>query len=356
MLGTSRPWRLLLAALAVAAAAGTVRAQIPPETVPVVPVPGENLLPPSVLETVPFPQNPPPALASATPTDIPDVLDRRALPGSLTDQVQRDYAARDLFRYCTANGTTFTGFPTTLLWEPPMASKREPRMQALVTDFANYANNWTLDTSIGMTHGLLRVEPAGSDLKLQFDLFGVVFTRLSPDDLIAADYRFGFPVTFSRGEWHGKIGYEHTSAHLGDEGMLFGGLQRTRYAKDEFVLGLGRWFHDCLRVYGQYSYAGYQDLPQQFSRNRYDAGFELYDRRPTGWCGTPFAAVHWNASGETNHTPNTNIQLGWLWRNPELRLAQLRLFGEYYNGNSPYGQLFAGPREQFFGFGLAGDY
>ena len=37
------------------------------------------------------------------------------------------------------------------------------------------------------------------------------------DFMIAQDFRAGFPITFAYGPWHAKIGYEHTSTHLGDE-------------------------------------------------------------------------------------------------------------------------------------------
>lgn len=324
------------------------------ETQPVDLVPG-TMLPPTVLEVDPFPPAPTPAEASATPTD-PVFGPRKPLPGSLADQVQRDYAARDLFRYCTWRDCTITMFPTTLLWEPPLAIFREPRMQALWTSQNNYKGPETLETSLGADFGVFRFEPIGSDFAVQLDLFGVAHTRLSPDDVMAQSYRFGFPVTFRRGPWHGKIGYEHTSDHLGDELIFNTGRQFTRYAKDELVMALGRYFYDRLRVYGQWSYAGYQDLPQGYNRNRYDAGFEYYDRRPTGFTGTPFLAFNATWRGEQQFTPITTTQFGWLWRNEELRLASLRIFGAYYSGGSPYGQFFQDGREHWWAIGIAGDY
>ncbi|MGL6095146.1 MAG: DUF1207 domain-containing protein, partial [Fimbriiglobus sp.] len=235
-------------------------------------------------------RNPNPAVASAVPT-VPAFGGYKPLPGGLEDTILREYAARDLFRAVTWRETVWTLFPTSLLWEPPLANRREPRMSAEVTSLDNYKNEWTLTTSLGTTVSLLRAEPIGSAVKYQLDLFGVVHTRLSPDDVMLADYRFGFPVSFERGPWSGKIGYEHTSAHLGDEGIAFGGYRMTRYAKDELVIGVSRWFEDCVRVYGVFGHAFYQDLPKAYDRNRYQVGFEAYLREPTGWQGTPYAAV-----------------------------------------------------------------
>ena len=190
----------------------------------------------------------------------------------------------------------------------------------------------------------------------QIDLFGVVHTRLSPEDLLASDYRFGFPVSFRYGPWHAKVGYEHTSAHVGDEGIRNGGLPVSSFAKDEIVVGVGRWFEDCIRVYGQTGYAFFQDLPDEtVDRWRFDVGFEAYDRRPTGFCGTPFIAFNADFRGEQGYNGNLTFQAGWLWRNPEQRLADWRVFAEYYTGRSPYGQ-FLYNRERFAGVGIAVDY
>jgi hypothetical protein len=68
-------------------------------------------------------------------------------------------------------------------------------------------------------------------------------------------------------------------------------------------------------------------------------------------------AVNLDAKGYEDFEPNVNVQVGWLWRNPFERMANVRLFGEYYNGFSPYG---AGPffraKESFFAAGLSCDF
>ena len=48
-------------------------------------------------------------------------------------------------------------------------------------------------------------------------------------------------------------------------------------------------------------------------------------------------------------------QVGWMWRKNDQRLGQVRVYAEFYDGNSPFGQLF-NTREQYAGVGIALDY
>lgn len=329
-----------------------VQAENPP-AVPAysTPLPTPNDL---LTTTPPLPDAPSPGVTLTQP-----VFAEPPLPGSVEDLYLQELDARQKFQTNTWRGTVVTALPNSLLWEPPLAVKKDPRMQFLATDQANYRDNYTIDTSIGMTMGLYRIEPVGADFAAQLDIFGLVLTRLSPDDLIAADYRFGFPVTFRWGWWQGKVAYEHTSAHLGDELIRASGLVTQSFAKDELVLGVGRFLYDNLRVYGHVGYAFSFQVPgvEDTSRNktRYDVGAEWFLRCPTGWQGTPFVAANVEWRGDQNYDPNYTVQAGWFWRNPTQRLGTFRLFAEHYSGRSPYGQFLAN-REQFTSFGFGFDY
>lgn len=281
------------------------------------------------------------------------------LPGSVEDHYQQELAARRAFQTGTWQGTIITAFPNSLLWEPPLAVKKDPRMQFLSSDLPNYRGSYTIDTAIGMTMGLYRLEYEGADFATQLDIFGAVTTRFTPDDLIAADYRFGFPVTFRWGWWQAKVAYEHTSTHLGDELIKEFGTRPRAFAKDELVIGLGRFVYDNLRVYGHFGYAFGFQVPDREGTSRekarFDLGAEWFLRCPTGWQGTPFAAVNVEWRGDQGYTPNYTFQAGWFWRNPTQRLGTFRLFAEHYRGSSPFGQ-FMTTREQFTAFGFGFDY
>ncbi|HET6572445.1 MAG TPA: DUF1207 domain-containing protein [Fimbriiglobus sp.] len=331
----------------------------PPE--PPTPAPAETPLP----KAPPAPQVPPGVLTSVSPAGVSAAglatrpVDFLPLPGGLEDQLQREYAARASFRHCTWTGTTITALPNSLLWQPPFAIKREPRMLVLPSALDNYDQSWTLDTSIGTTVGFWRFEPAGRDAAYQVDLFGVVHSRLTPDDLVAADYRFGVPLTARRGPWQFKLAYEHTSSHLVDDFIRHQSPARlNEFIRDEAVFGVGRCVAGRLRVYGQVAYAFQMTYPNP-TRDafhwRFDTGFEWYNPEPTGWKGTPFVAFNLDSRGDAAFQPGVTAQAGWLWRNPYQRLANIRLFGEYTNSRSPYGQFYLN-REDFYAVGLACDY
>jgi len=254
-------------------------------------------------------------------------------------------------------GHPLTVFPRTLLWEPPLASLREARFLGMPTGLSNGSTSGTAETSIGTTLGLLRLTPRAHPVSLQFDAFAVVHSRFADyDALVATDYRVGLPVSAAWGPWHGKIGYEHTSTHLGDEIQALTGQQPFDFIKDELVLGLGRYvFDERARVYGQAGWAFSQSVPGDPSPFRFAVGAEWAPRRHTGYWGRPFAAANVDFDGAVDYNASASIQAGWMWRDPARRLSQFRVFGQYYTGYSPYGQFYD-TREDWFGFGLAMDY
>lgn len=355
---------------------GLSAAVAPAQFTPDVPTPPKSLFqaqaadPPPVLklnDSTGLPK-PTPLTPAATPgpamspvdTLNGPVLADRPLPGSVEDEYQQELQARRDFTRYTWRGARITFLPNSLLWEPPLAVLKDPRMRASVSDQSNNRGNWSLDTSIGGTQGLWRFEPEGADFATQLDIWGVVHTRLTPEDVIFADYRFGLPVTWRWGWWQGKVGYEHTSAHLGDRLIrATPGLPIPSFAKDEVVIGLGRFIEDNLRVYGELGYAFQFVVPgveaSTRTRTRFDVGGEWFWRQPTGWAGTPFTAANLEWRGDQGFTPNLTLQAGWLWRDPFRRLGQVRLYAEHYRGTSPYGQNFA-VREHATSIALAFDY
>jgi len=247
-------------------------------------------------------------------------------------------------------------FPTSLLWEPPLANKREPRSSALFSALSNEFSQRTVDTQIGGTFGVARFTPEWTDFEIQLDLFGVVDSRFSEyDHLVAADYRVGIPLSVRRGPWVAKLAYEHTSTQLGNELIATNRARRIEYTKDEIVLGLSYVFDERLRFYGQGGYSVHQIIPTDPKKYRFDVGFEWFPRAATGPVGTPFVAANVGFRGEHPNDADITVQAGWLWRNPDRRFSQIRVFGEFYNGKSNFGQLF-GTRESCGALGVSLDY
>src|SRR5262249_23133903 len=216
--------------------------------------------------------------------------------------------------------------------------------------FNSHFSDQTVDTAIGNTLGLVRYEPAGNSYAIQFDVFAVAFSRFSEYDfLVESDYRLGLPISWACGPWHGKFGYEHTSTHLGDETIVRTGRAPFDYIKDEIVIGLGRyWWNQQLRVYGVFGWAFSQEIPGDPSPCRFDLGAEWVRRRATGCTGQPFVAGNLDFNGAVGYSPNFSLQAGWIWRDPSRRLAEGRIFAQFFTGNSVYGQFFQ-TRENWFG-------
>lgn len=315
------------------------------------PVPGGTL--PDAPNYGPIPGPAPPIEVDGPP------LGRPPLPGSVEDEYTQELYAREGFRTFTWRDTAIAAFPSRLLWEPGLAVQRDPRMKATYSNQANFRGANSLDTSIGGTQGLFRFDFIGRDLQVQTDIFGLVQTRLSPEDVTFADYRFGLPFTAKWGWWQAKLAYEHTSSHLGDRLLRAVPQPVPSWAKDEIVLGVGRILEDQLRLYATYAYA-FQLIvpgvePSGRTRSRFDLGFEWFDRRPTGFWGTPYLAGSIEWQGSQGFQPNYTAQAGWMWRDPTRRLSQFRVFVEHYRGQSPYG-INSAVRERYTSVGLAFDY
>lgn len=241
--------------------------------------------------------------------------------------------------------------PSRLLWQPPLASPRAPRMFVKSSSLKNGNTMETIDTAIGGEMGLFRYVPEGSDTLWQIDLMAGNFSRWSQRHLaVATDYRFGFPITFRSGPWQGKFGYEHTSTHLGDDFIERTLRFRKNYIRDELVTGLSYRWWNALRLYGEAAYAAYIGALVERGGERFAWGVEYSKQQPTGWAGQPFGAFDMDLRPEQNWHANNDLQLGWQWIPPDQRMS-LRFVGEYYNGNSPFGQFML-QREHWISWGF----
>jgi hypothetical protein len=248
------------------------------------------------------------------------------------------------------------GLPATLLWQPPMANPLQPRMALNLTTLRNDTTTKTIDTAIGGELGLFRITPAsGSGLQYEQDFFAVAVSRFANNsDFTAADFRFGFPLTFAYDNWHAKVGYEHTSTHLGDDFVVKSGRRKMANIRDEVVFGLDYVFADQLRLYGVFGYAAYITTPTNSPPDRYDMGVEWSKNQTTDWRGQPFAAFDLEFRGDQNYAADTTLQLGWQWKNID-NGRSFRTGVELYNGRSPYGQFYL-THERFAGYGVWIDF
>jgi len=252
-------------------------------------------------------------------------------------------------------GWTWQLLPEGLLYRSYLAGGREPR---LAVHFVHVeGDGWLGDLTLGARIGLLRYgsldprKPEG----WQFDVEVAAFPRVRLDwerDMISADFRYGFPLTYRRGRWEGKLAYYHLSSHLADEYLEdYPEATRINFSRDAVVLGVAHRPHEDLRLYVEAGWAFYTDggsEPWEFQ-----FGVDYAPARPWGFWGSPFVAINGRIREEVDFGGNLTAQAGLQWRNHAGRLVRAGL--QYFNGKSDQYEFFR-QHEQQIGFGIWYDY
>ena len=244
--------------------------------------------------------------------------------------------------------------PDGLIYPAYLAAGRESRFASQWTHEASGDPFW--DIALGGRVGMLRYGNRDSLLPegWQIDIEGAAFPRLTLDsqrDLVAADFRFGVPITARFGKFETKLAYYHLSSHLGDEYLEKNPGPRINYARDVIVLGLAVRPHDDWRLYGEAGWAGYTSggsEPWEFQ-----FGADYSPLRPTSIGGAPFFAVNGRIRQEVDFGGNVTAQTGWQWRGETGHLCRLGF--HYFNGKTDVYQFFREHEEQF-AIGLWYDY
>jgi hypothetical protein len=255
------------------------------------------------------------------------------------------------------NEWTWQWVPVGLLYHNYLAGVHEPRMGLVA--FSDLDDRFLWDASLGGRVGFLRygnddpIHPEG----YQLDFYGAAIARLDVDnqqDLDSTDYVFGFPITYSVGQWQYKFGYAHISSHLGDElairvpGTL---ADRVNYVRDSFVYGVSYYPTPAWRVYAEAGWAfhrsdGAGPWDTQF-------GTEFSRPGPTGSRGTPFFAMNVRLRDDLDLGGDVNFQAGWLRRN--ILGQTLRIGAQLYSGKSSQFQFFDDSENQL-GLGIWYDF
>lgn len=252
---------------------------------------------------------------------------------------------------------TWQVVPSGLIYRSYLAGPRESRLASIYNWNIGNSSTRVWDFTLGGHVGLLRFgtpegpRPGG----FQLDVDAAAFPRLdgSNFDMIATDYRGGFPLTFGYGPWEAKAGYYHTSSHLGDEFLINNpGYPRINYVRDEIVVGLAYRIVPALRLYGDAGYAFHRDggaEPWAFN-----VGAEFSQLAPTGLRGSPFVAVNGHIRQEVSWGGSLSAQAGWQWRGYGPGHL-MRVGVNYFNGITEQyslGDMF----EQLVGIGAWYDY
>lgn len=236
-----------------------------------------------------------------------------------------------------------------------LAGIKEPRFASQWVHERNLG--WIWDIALGGRVGILRY---GTDKALrpdgwQLDIEGAGMPRLDLErdrDLVAADFRFGVPLTYGLGRFRTKFGYYHLSSHLGDEYLVrHPDAQRINYSRDVLVWGNSWYLTDALRLYAEAGWAFFSDggsEPWEFQ-----FGIDYSPAHPSGLLGSPFFALNAHLREEVRFGGNTVVQAGWQWRGASSHLFRVGM--HYFAGKSDQFEFF-NQYEEKLGVGLWYDY
>lgn len=229
--------------------------------------------------------------------------------------------------------------PGGLMYPSYLAGPKEPRLASQMFHTGE-GDFW--DLALGGRAGVLRygtpdaLWPEG----WQLDVEGAAFPRLTLDedrDLVSADFRGGFPLTYRRGVWESKFGYYHLSSHLGDEFLLkHPEVTRINFSRDCLIFGLAWRPVRAWRFYGETAWAFYSDGGSDPWEIQF--GLSYAPDAVTGLRGAPFAAVNGHLRQEVRFGGNLTVQAGWAWRGATGHLTRVGL--HYLNGLSDQFQFF----------------
>lgn len=247
--------------------------------------------------------------------------------------------------------------PDGLLYGSYLAGPREPRF-GYEWLYDTQREVWVNEVALGGRMGLLRFGDfdAQSPEGWQLDMEGAAFPQLAEGslDLLAADFRFGIPLTWRRGSYQVKLAYYHLSSHAGDEFLLTAPSDFTRinFSRNAFVLGAGYFPLPDLRLYGEVGYGFINDggnEPWEFQ-----FGAENRPSSPTGLRGAPFWALNAHLREEVDFGGSFTAEAGWAWRGPDSGHL-LRVGAQYYSGHTRQYE-FLGRTEDLIGLGIWFDH
>lgn len=250
-------------------------------------------------------------------------------------------------------------FPEGPLFYAPLASPKEPRTHVTWLRLKLPGESFNVGSvGFGDSFGLVRWPGWGAADAWQFGISGAVLAQFNLDsdsmDLVNADYIIGLPLSYRNGPWSARARLFHQSSHLGDEFLLSPQrpeLKQTRINLSfETIELLGGWEWEDIRLTAGPSYILHTDSP--LKRNSVQGGIDYLSTKPV-YKPTMhlFASVLCHAWEETDWNPDVNAKAGINIRSPYTEKRAVQIFGEYYNGNLPFGQFYK-LRAEYYGAGV----
>lgn len=189
----------------------------------------------------------------------------------------------------------------------------------------------------------------GVQLSLSASVFAQFDLGAASYDLLNADYVIGIPLTMRRGRTSMRLRLYHQSSHLGDEYLLREPAARRDRENLSFESAEGIFSYDAgpLRLYGGGEYLLNRE-PADLERMVAHGGAEFRPMLfviPFGRLGgfRFLAATDVKTSKEHDWKPSVSARAGLEYdrgRGTDPAGRRWGIFGEFYDGPSPYGQFF----------------
>lgn len=246
--------------------------------------------------------------------------------------------------------------PDGLIYRSYLAGIKEPRFAGQWVHDVDHG--WMWDITLGGRVGILRYGTTSVDHPegWQIDIEGAGMPRLDLEqadrDLMAADFRFGVPLTYGRGNYQTKLAYYHLSSHLGDEYMVRNNtLLRRNYSRDVIVWGHSVFLTEDIRLYGEAGFAFNYDGGSEPWEFQFGADYSPV--KSTGHWGAPFVAINGYLRQEFDYGGNLVVQTGWQWRGYSGHLFRIGM--HYFQGMSDQWEFYD-QYEDKLGFGIWYDF
>ncbi|MGA7829308.1 MAG: DUF1207 domain-containing protein [Geobacteraceae bacterium] len=250
-------------------------------------------------------------------------------------------------------------FPEGPLFYAPLASPKEPRTYATWLRLNLPGDSFNIGAvGFGDSFGIVRWPGWGDSDAWQLGISGAVLAQFNLDsdsmDLINADFIIGLPLSYRNGSWSARARIYHQSSHLGDEYLLLknqGFPQQTRINLSfETIELLGGWEWEGIRLTAGPSYIIHSDTP--LKRTSVQAGLDYRSMKPVFHPKVNlFASVLCQAWEETDWNTDVSAKAGINIRIANNEKRAVRIYGEYYNGNLPFGQFYK-LRADYYGGGV----
>ena len=153
-----------------------------------------------------------------------------------------DGSCRTPFDKCTTGCEPWTWqfLPEGFLFRSFLAGPKETRL-GVTWMYRDDDSEWIMDGTIGGKVGFFRYGTRGGrnaeGYQLDFESAALLRMNWTQElDMDGTDFRFGIPLTYSKGPWEWRFGYYHLSAHTGDEFLVRNNtLQRENYIRDSLL-------------------------------------------------------------------------------------------------------------------------